>query len=88
MAQENVVRAGEEQMAAAQTKQHEEEKHTGISKEKKIQQLSLQRATADRCNCRQTCAVEWVRAVCARLGGKVVVVEGLTDVLADKSKIN
>ena len=37
MAQENVVRAGEEQMAAAQTKQHEEEKHTGISKEKKIQ---------------------------------------------------
>ena len=32
--------------------------------------------------------VEWVRAVCARLGGKVVVVEGLTDVLADKSKIN
>ena len=24
--------------------------------------------------------VEWVRAVCARLGGKVVAVEGLTDV--------
>ena len=32
--------------------------------------------------------VEWVRAVCARLGGKVVAVEGLTDVLADKRKIN
>ena len=31
--------------------------------------------------------VEWVRAVCARLGGKVVAVEGLTDVLADRRKI-
>ena len=30
--------------------------------------------------------VEWVRAVCARLGGKVVAVEGLTDVLGDKRK--
>ena len=30
--------------------------------------------------------VEWVRAVCARLGGKVVV-EGLTDVLPMKGKI-
>ena len=32
--------------------------------------------------------VEWVRAVCARLGSKVVAVEGLTDVLAEKRKIN
>ena len=30
--------------------------------------------------------VEWVRAECARLGGKIVAVEGLTDVLADKRK--
>ena len=32
------------------------------------------------------CSVEWVRAVCARLGGKVVAVEGLTDVLPMKGK--
>ena len=31
--------------------------------------------------------VEWVRAVCARLGGKIVAVEGLTDVLPMKGKI-
>ena len=37
---------------------------------------------------RREVGVEWVRAVCARLGRKVVAVEGLTDVLADKSKIN
>ena len=35
-----------------------------------------------------TSSVEWVRAVCPRLGGKVVAVEGLTDVLADERKNN